>query len=129
MRSIRTRAVLVAAVTAFAVPAAVALAADTGAGQAPPAKTEHAKKKTYTVYLTGLVFKPNKLTAKAGDKIRFVWKDGLHNVVTTSGPSKVNSGKPVDTRKPLVVTLKKGKYRFLCEPHKFAGMVLTATVK
>jgi plastocyanin len=98
--------------------------------------TALAASKPVPVTLGGVTFnnKPNlKLTVKLGGSLRFVWKDGFHNVLTQKAPAgakKVNSGKPTDTHKPIVFTpAKKGKYVFYCQPHKSLGMVLTLTVK
>ncbi|HET6174268.1 MAG TPA: plastocyanin/azurin family copper-binding protein [Gaiellales bacterium] len=92
--------------------------------------------KPVPVTLSGTLFdnKPNvKLTIKLGSSLRFVWKDGFHNVLTQKAPAKankVNSGAPTSTHKPLVFKpTKKGKYVFYCVPHKALGMVLTLTVK
>jgi plastocyanin len=75
----------------------------------------------------------NKLTAKVGDKLKFVWKAGTHNVVSTKvpqGAKKVNSGTPAAKHAPLVVTLaKKGQYQFICQPHVTLGMKVIVTVK
>ena len=88
-----------------------------------------AASKTHTVLLTGFVFKPKTLSARAGDKVKFVWRDGVHNIVTVVGPSKITAKKPTDHRPPLIVTLKKGNYRLICEPHELVGMVITMRVR
>jgi len=86
--------------------------------------------KQHTVKLLALKFSPGTIAAKQGDTVRFVWVTGIHNIVASSGPSKLDTGKPVENHKPVRITLKKkGSYRFLCEPHQFAGMVLTIRVK
>jgi plastocyanin len=92
--------------------------------------------KPVPVTLGGTLFnnKPNaKLTLKLGGSLRFVWKDGFHNVLTSKAPAgvkKVNSGAPTDDHKPIVFKPgKKGTYVFYCLPHKPLGMVLTVTVK
>jgi plastocyanin len=88
------------------------------------------------ISLAGIAFnnKPNlKLSLKLGGSLRFVWKDGFHNVLTQKAPAKankVNSGNPVDDHKPITFKpTKKGTYVFYCAPHKSLGMVLTLTVK
>jgi plastocyanin len=98
--------------------------------------TAFAATKPVPVNLTGVTFngKENvKLTVKLGGSLRFVWKDGFHNVLTRKAPAgakKVNSGEATDTHKPIVFTpAKKGKYVFYCKPHESLGMVLTLTVK
>jgi plastocyanin len=92
--------------------------------------------KPVPVNLAGVLFndKENaKVTLKLGGSLRFVWKDGFHNVLTSKAPAKankVNSGNPSDDHKPIVFKpTKKGKYVFYCAPHKALGMVLTLTVK
>ena len=87
------------------------------------------------VTLAGTYFnnKPNaKLTIKLGSSLRFVWKNGFHNIVTQKAPTganKVSSGNPTATHKPIVFKpSKEGKYIFYCTPHKALGMVLTVTV-
>jgi plastocyanin len=91
--------------------------------------------KPVPVNLAGVLFnnKENpKVTLKLGGSLRFVWKDGFHNVLTSKAPAKankVNSGNPSDDHKPIVFKpAKKGKYVFYCVPHKSLGMVLTLTV-
>ena len=88
------------------------------------------------VTLAGIAFngKANaKVSFKLGGSLRFVWKDGFHNVLTSKAPAKankVNSGEPTDDHKPIVFKpTKKGTYVFYCAPHKALGMVLTLTVK
>jgi plastocyanin len=91
--------------------------------------------KTVTVTLSGITFngKANS-TAKAnvGDKLKFVWKDGTHNVVSTklpAGVKKVNSGAPKSGHAPFTVSLtKKGTYSFECVPHAPLGMKIKVTV-
>jgi plastocyanin len=114
------RRLLIAALAAFLALPAVALAAT----------------KPVPVTLSGVLFndKPNaKLTLKLGGSLRFVWKEGFHNVLTQKAPSgarKVNTGKATEAHKPVVFTpTKKGKYVLYCEPHRALGMVLTLTVK
>ncbi len=91
--------------------------------------------KPVPVSLAGVLFnnKENpKVTMKLGGSLRFVWKDGFHNVLTSKAPAKankVNSGDAVEGHKPIVFKpSKKGKYTFYCAPHKTLGMVLTLTV-
>ena len=91
--------------------------------------------KPVQVTLAGVLFnnKENpKVTMKLGGSLRFVWKDGFHNVLTSKAPAKankVNSGASVEGHKPIVFKpTKKGKYVFYCAPHKTLGMVLTLTV-
>jgi plastocyanin len=88
------------------------------------------------IKLAGTFFnnKPHaKLTIKLGQSVRFVWKNGFHNIVTQTAPAgakKVNSGNPVSSHKPILFKpAKKGKYVFYCVPHKALGMILTLIVK
>jgi plastocyanin len=91
--------------------------------------------KTITVTLSGITFngKANSSAkAKVGDKLKFVWKDGVHNVVSTGavpGGKKTNSGAPKAGHAPLTVSLtKKGTYSFECQPHAALGMKFKAIV-
>jgi plastocyanin len=91
--------------------------------------------KTVTVTLSGITFngKANSTAkAKVGDKLKFVWKDGTHNVVSTklpAGVKKVNSGEAESEHAPLTVSLtKKGTYSFECQPHAALGMKTKVTV-
>ena len=109
--------------------AAAALPQAAGAGGTSTAKP-------VPVTLNGIYFKgkPNvKVAFKLGGSLRFVWKDGFHNVLTQKAPAKanrVNSGNPSDDHKPIVFKpTRKGTYVFYCLPHKALGMVLTLTVK
>ncbi len=116
----RRLAILAALVAALALPA--------GAFAAAPKPTP--------VKLAGVLFndKENaKVSFKLGGSLRFVWKDGFHNVLTSKAPAKankLNTGAPVEVHKPIVFKpTKKGKYTFYCTPHKALGMVITLTVK
>jgi plastocyanin len=91
--------------------------------------------KTVTITLAGVTFngKANsKAKAEVGDKLKFVWKNGFHNVVSSAVPKgvkKVNSGAPAAKHAPLVVSLtKKGTYSFYCVPHAALGMKIKVTV-
>jgi plastocyanin len=91
---------------------------------------------TTPVTLSGFLFnntKNAKVTIKLGGSLRFVWKNGVHNVLTSKAPAgakKVSSGAPAAGHKPIVFKpAKKGTYVFYCQPHKALGMVLTVTVK
>jgi plastocyanin len=91
--------------------------------------------KTITVKLSGVTFngKANATAkAKVGDKLKFVWVDGVHNVVSTGTvPSgkKTNSGAPKQGHAPLTVSLtKKGTYSFECVPHAALGMKIKVAV-
>jgi plastocyanin len=85
--------------------------------------------KVHTVKLAGFAFSPKTVNAHVGDTVNFVWVNGVHNVVSRSGPQKVNSGAPVGGRKPFVVKLtKKGTYKIVCVPHESLGMKMTIRV-
>jgi plastocyanin len=119
------RRTLVAAI-AVAVLASMTM---TGIAMAKP------KAKTITVKLAGVTFngKANATAkAKVGDKLKFVWKNGFHNVVSSAVPKgvkKTNSGSPTSKHAPLTVKLtKKGVYSFLCVPHAALGMKIKVTV-
>jgi plastocyanin len=114
-----------------AVMAVVAIASltVTGVASAKPAG------KTVTVTLAGITFngKANSSAkAKVGDKLKFVWKNGDHNVLSSAVPKgvkKVNSGAPTAKHAPLMVSLtKKGTYSFYCQPHAALGMKIKVTV-
>jgi plastocyanin len=90
---------------------------------------------TVTVTLSGITFngKANSTAkAKVGDKLKFVWKNGDHNVVSTglpAGVKKVSSGAPKVGHAPFTVSLtKKGTYSFECQPHQALGMKIKVTV-
>jgi plastocyanin len=110
-------AMIAAAAVAAAVPVAV------GASQQAAAKP-----KQHVVKLLALKFSKRAIVAKPGETVRFVWVEGVHNVVSSRGPAKVDSGAPA-ARDKLKITLKKGNYRLLCEPHESVGMVLTIRAK
>ncbi len=97
--------------------------------------TAKSQGKTVTVTLSGVTFNGkanNTAKAKVGDKLKFVWKNGFHNVVSTAlpgGVKKVNSGAATNKHAPLTVALaKKGTYSFECVPHAALGMKIKVTV-
>jgi plastocyanin len=99
-----------------------------GVARAAPAAQEQNAVKTYPVKLLTLSFSPKTILAKPGDRVKFVWVSGVHNVVSRSGPAKVNSGKPV-AKDALTITLKKGTYRLFCVPHERVGMTMKIVAK
>jgi plastocyanin len=116
--------------TLVAAIAVVVLASMTMTGIAAAKST-----KTITVNLAGVTFngKPNSTAkAKVGDKLKFVWKNGFHNVVSSAvpkGAKKTNSGAATAKHAPLMVSLtKKGVYSFFCVPHAALGMKIKVTV-
>jgi plastocyanin len=110
-------AMIAAAALAAAVPAAV------GASHQASAKP-----KQHVVKLLALKFSKRAIVAKPGDTFRFVWVEGVHNVVSSRAPAKVDSGEPTAKDK-LKISLRKGTYRLLCEPHASVGMRLTIQAK
>jgi plastocyanin len=112
-------ALIATAAVAAAVPVAVGMSQDAAAT---------ATAKQHVVKLRALSFSTKRLAAKPGETVRFVWVEGTHNVVSTKGPAKVDSGQPA-AKDRLKITLKKGTYRLICEPHESVGMVLTIRVR
>jgi plastocyanin len=111
-RTIRTRSLLVAAI------AAAALAA-TGSGSAAPAKTVNG-----TVgpgFTIGLTMNSKKVTKlKAGTPHRFVISDraDIHDFhLSGPGLNRVLTSVEFTGTKSFVLRLKKGSYRFVCDPH------------
>ena len=111
-RTTRTRSLLLVAA------AAAALAA-TGGSLAAPAKTVNG-----TVgpgFTIGLTMQGKKVTQlKAGASYRFVISDrsGIHDF-HLSGPgfNRVLTGVAFTGTKSFVLRLRKGTYRFVCDPH------------
>ena len=79
---------------------------------------------------TGNYFKPNKLEAHRGDVIRWVLKQGVHNVHFLPDSNTIKEGLPPVSEflqlpgqtYDLVVSLKEGRYYFQCDPHAALGM-------
>ncbi len=108
----RTRSLLLGAL------AAAALAA-TGSSSAATAKTV-----TGTVgpgFTIGLAMHGNKVTKlKAGTAYRFVIRDrsSIHDFhLSGPGLNRVLTSVPFTGTKSLVLRLRKGSYRFVCDPH------------
>jgi len=111
-RIIRTRSLLLGAV------AAAALAA-TGSGSAATAKTV-----TGTVgpgFTIGLAMHGRKVTKlKVGTMYRFVIRDrsSIHDFhLSGPGLNRVLTSVPFTGTKSFVLRLRKGRYRFVCDPH------------
>ncbi|HUR87217.1 MAG TPA: plastocyanin/azurin family copper-binding protein [Solirubrobacteraceae bacterium] len=69
------------------------------------------------------------ITAKVGDKIKFKWVGKQpHNVVSSSGPSKIDSGNAKKSGTYTTKALKKGTYKLFCEIHTKAKQALTVKV-
>jgi plastocyanin len=112
-RITRTRSLLLGAV------AAAAALAVTGSGMAAPAKTVSG-----TVgpgFTIGLTMQGKKVTKlKAGTAYRFVISDrsDIHDFhLSGPGLNRVLSGVEDTGTKSFVLRLKKGTYRFVCDPH------------
>lgn len=79
---------------------------------------------------TGNYFKPNKIEAKQGDVVRWVLKQGVHNIHFLPDSNTIKEGLPPVSEflqlpgqtYDLVVNLKKGEYYFQCDPHAALGM-------
>ena len=79
---------------------------------------------------TGNYFKPKELEAHRGDVIRWVLKQGVHNVHFLPDSNTIKEGLPPVSEflqlpgqtYDLVVSLKEGKYYFQCDPHAALGM-------
>jgi plastocyanin len=116
-------------IAALSAVGAVLVAGSTlGIAPAAAAEQERTAVKTYRVTLLALSFNPQTIRAKRGDKVKFVWVSGLHNVVSRSGPAKVNSGSPAE-RDALTITLMQGTYRLVCLPHERVGMRMTIVAR
>lgn len=80
-------------------------------------------------------FEPANITIKAGQKVRWTWTGGSHNVVsgTKSGDTctqddKFTSGAPKAGGTFEKVFEVAGSFPYYCEPHCAANMVGTVTV-
>ena len=111
-RHMRTRSLLLAAVAATALAAA-------GGGSAAAAKTVNG-----TVgpgFTIGLAIQGKKVTKlKAGTPYRFVIRDRatIHDFhLTGPGLNRVLTSVPFTGTKSFVLRLRKGSYRFVCDPH------------
>ena len=111
-KTIRTGSLLVAAVVAAAVSA-------TGSGSAATAKTVNG-----TVgpgFTIGLTMHGKRVTKlKAGTAYRFVISDqaDIHDFhLSGPGLNRVLTGVEFTGTKSFVLRLKKGSYRFVCDPH------------
>jgi len=86
---------------------------------------------------TGNFFKPNEITANAGDVIKFELKSGVHNVNFFADSNPGRSGLPKasdmlqlpDQEYRVYVGWAPGKYYFQCDPHALLGMKGHVTVK
>jgi plastocyanin len=111
-RLMRTRSLLLAAVAATALAAA-------GGGSAAAAKTVNG-----TVgpgFTIGLAIQGKKVTKlKAGTPYRFVIRDRatIHDFhLTVPGLNRMLTSVPFTGTKSFVLRLRKGSYRFVCDPH------------
>jgi plastocyanin len=83
--------------------------------------------RTKTVHLAGASFSAGTVKLKKGDRIKFVWDDGLHNVKRRRGPSFRNIGDR-DAGSVTRTFRSRGTYRLVCTLHLDLGMRLTVKV-
>jgi len=83
---------------------------------------------TRTVKLQSKSFAPRTITIHRGDKIRFRWVSGFHNVRRVSGPSfrRIASRSQGSVTRSFTRT---GRYRLVCSLHRDLGMYLTVRVR
>ena len=83
---------------------------------------------TRTVRLQSDAFAPRSITIHRGEKIRFRWVTGFHNVRRVSGPSftRISSRDSGTVKRTFT---KVGRYRLVCSIHRDLGMFLTVRVK
>jgi hypothetical protein len=111
-RITRTRSLLPGAVAAAAL-------AVTGSGSAAPAKTVNGTVGPgFTIGLTMQGKKVTKLNAGLAYRLVISDRSGIHNF-HLSGPgfNRVLTGVEYTGTKSFVLKLKKGSYRFVCDPH------------
>lgn len=102
------RALVAVGVTALLAPAGYIAAADAAS--------------TKTIKLKGVTFSPKSITVKKGDKVKFVWAGGTHNL---RGPAAKVAAKSSGSK--TVKFTRKGTYRYVCDLH--ANMTTTVKVK
>ena len=111
-RIARTRWLLLGAVVAAAL-------AETGSGSAAPA--EDRQRHGRPGFTIGLAMHGKKVTKlKAGTPYRFVIRDraAIHDFhLTGPGLNRVLTSVPFTGTKSFVLRLRKGSYRFMCDPH------------
>lgn len=117
---------LVAALAAVTVAAGAAFAT-TLAGPDTP-KAQAASRKTVTVKIANYDFSKHKVTIRRGQRVRWVWADGVsHDVRVVSGPRKFRSKIKNRGSYPKTFT-KSGTYRIDCSIHP-SVMKMTVVVK
>lgn len=103
---------------------------------APPAAAPSAAATGDTILIetwtdgTGNYFKPNKIEAHPGDVLRYVLKQGVHNVHFLPDSNTIKTGLPPASELlqlpgqtyDLVVSMAPGHYYFQCDPHAALGM-------
>jgi plastocyanin len=102
------RAIATAGITALLVPAGLITAADAAS--------------TKTVKLKGQQFSPRSVTIKKGDKVKFRWAGGTHNL---RGPGVDVTARSSGSKS--VTFKKKGTFTFVCDLH--ANMTTKVKVK
>ncbi len=93
---------------------------------APPAEPN-------TVTASGVLFTPDKLTVKVGDKVTWKNNDGFHTVTGGTGgaadPASPMNGQLTTAGQTYEATFTKaGTYPYYCQPHESLGMKGTVTV-
>ena len=83
---------------------------------------------TRTVKLQSQSFGPRTIAIHRGDRIRFRWVTGFHNVRRVSGPAfrKIASRDRGSVTRAFTRT---GRYRLVCSIHRDLGMYLTVRVR
>lgn len=73
---------------------------------------------TRTVRVDDDFFAPRTVTVKKGTTIKWRWVgENPHNVESTSGPAKINSGSPKVRDTYSKKMTRKGTYKVICEVH------------
>ena len=88
--------------------------------------TAESRARTRTVELAGEAFSPTSVRIHVGQRVRFVWVDGLHNVTRKSGPAFAT----IDDRdggRVVRAFRKTGRYVLVCTNHE-PGMRLVVRV-
>ncbi len=83
---------------------------------------------TRTVGVDSQAFTPASISIRKGDRIRFTWIAGFHNVRRVAGPSF----RGIPSRSSGSVTRRftaVGRYRLVCTWHRDIGMYLTVRVR
>jgi len=80
-------------------------------------------KSTHTVIAKGIVFEPKNLSINVGDTVKWINKEGVHNVNGNDENNPEKFGNKVGSGWTYSFTFTKpGTYKYHCDPHKSAGM-------